>query len=79
MPDDSVKFAPVATHGGTFTATFPFDQGPGRYQVEINNSSGEAVINVPMFVGGAVQAGSRSGHQSTRPRRQTAPARRSTR
>ncbi len=51
MPDDSVKFVPVAITGDTFSATFPFDQGAGRYQIEINDLSGEAVINVPMFVG----------------------------
>jgi uncharacterized protein YkwD len=51
LPDESVKFVPVTLNGDEFSATFPFDQGPGRYQVEINDTSGGAVINVPMFVG----------------------------
>jgi uncharacterized protein YkwD len=50
-PDDSVTFVPVALQGDTFTATFPFDQGPGHYQIEINDTTGGAVINVPIFVG----------------------------
>ena len=51
MPDDSVTFVPVVRSGDTFTATFAFDHGPGRYQIEINDTAGSAVINVPMFVG----------------------------
>jgi uncharacterized protein YkwD len=51
LPDDSVAYVPVAIDGDTFSVAFTFDQGPGRYQVELNDTSGSAILNVPLFVG----------------------------
>jgi uncharacterized protein YkwD len=51
LPDDSVEYVPVTLQGETFSATFTFKHGPGRYQVEINDTAGSAVINVPLFLG----------------------------
>jgi uncharacterized protein YkwD len=52
LPDDSVVFVPVELHDDqTFSVTFPLERGAGRYQLEINNTAGSAVINVPLFVG----------------------------
>jgi len=50
-PDDFVDPVDVAIAGDVFSVTFPLAYGPGRYQIEINDASGGAVINVPIFVG----------------------------
>jgi len=50
-PDDSVEQAAVHVDGETFSVTFALAQGPGKYQVEVNDSSGAAIVNVPLFLG----------------------------
>jgi hypothetical protein len=50
-PDDFVDQVPLTIQGNDFTATFPITRGPGIYRVEINDTTGAAVINVPIFVG----------------------------
>lgn len=56
-PDDFVEQVPVAITGGAFKATFPIQGGPGRYQVEVNDTFGQALINVAVFVGVPYVAG----------------------
>jgi uncharacterized protein YkwD len=50
-PDDSVEGHDVTVNGDAFSVTFPLSEGTGRYQVEINDTIGSAVIDVPLFVG----------------------------
>jgi uncharacterized protein YkwD len=50
-PDDSVEEHDVTVNGNAFSVTFPLSQGTGRYQVEINDTIGTAVIDVPLCVG----------------------------
>jgi hypothetical protein len=49
--DDSVEEHDVTVNGDAFTVTFPLSEGTGRYQVEINDTIGSAVIDVPAFLG----------------------------
>jgi len=55
-PDDFVDEIAVNIQGETFSVVFPITQGAGAYRVEINDTTGEAVINVPVFVGVPYQA-----------------------
>ena len=50
-PDDSVERLSADVNGDTFTAVFPIASGPGKYQVEIVDTTGAAVVNTPVFVG----------------------------
>jgi uncharacterized protein YkwD len=50
-PDDFVDQIAVKIQGDQFSAVFPITHGVGVYRVEINDSIGAAVINVPVFVG----------------------------
>jgi len=50
-PDDFVDAARVSIDGVTFAETRPLAYGPGRYEIEISDSAGGAVMNVPIFVG----------------------------
>ena len=50
-PDDFVDQLAVTIQGATFSAVFPITHGAGVYRVEINDTTGAAVINVPVFVG----------------------------
>jgi hypothetical protein len=50
-PDDFVDQIAVSKQGGNFSAEFPITHGPGGYRVEINDSTGGAIINIPVFVG----------------------------
>jgi hypothetical protein len=50
-PDDFVDQLAVTMQGATFSAVFPITHGAGVYRVEINDTTGAAVINVPIFVG----------------------------
>jgi uncharacterized protein YkwD len=55
-PDDFVDEVPLNIQGNVFSGTFPIARGEGVYRVEINDTSGAAVINVPIFVGVPYQA-----------------------
>lgn len=50
-PDGFVETVGVHISGKQYTVRFPTTSGPGRYQVEIVDITGAAVINVPIFVG----------------------------
>ena len=50
-PDDSVEQLSADIEGDQFSATFPLTSGPGKYQIELLDTSGSAVINAPLFVG----------------------------
>jgi uncharacterized protein YkwD len=50
-PDDFVDQFTVNKQGDTFSVEFPITHGPGSYRVEINDTTGGAIINVPVFVG----------------------------
>jgi uncharacterized protein YkwD len=50
-PDDSVERLSAEIHGDQFSATFPLTSGPGKYQIELVDTSGSAIINAPLFVG----------------------------
>jgi uncharacterized protein YkwD len=54
-PDDFVDPVQLAISGGAFTGAFPITHGPGVYRLEINDTTGGALINVPLFVGVAYQ------------------------
>jgi uncharacterized protein YkwD len=55
-PDDFVDQVPVSMQGDAFSVVFPITHGPGAYRVEINDATGGAVINVPVYVGVPYQA-----------------------
>jgi uncharacterized protein YkwD len=50
-PDDFVDEVPMAIQGDTFEGKFPITHGAGVYRLEINDTTGAAIINVPLFVG----------------------------
>jgi uncharacterized protein YkwD len=50
-PDGMVDDVPISVQGDTFSVVFPIAHGAGFYRVEINDTTGGAVINVPVFVG----------------------------
>ncbi|MFI5267564.1 MAG: CAP domain-containing protein [Chloroflexota bacterium] len=50
-PDDSIARVDVKVANGAFSVDLPLLKGRGRYQVEVNDAGGAAIINVPLFVG----------------------------
>ena len=57
-PDDSVEQLSADIEGDRFSATFPLTSGLGKYQIELLDTSGSAVINAPLFVGVAYTSAS---------------------
>jgi hypothetical protein len=50
-PDDFVDEVPLTIQGDTFAGAFPITHGAGVYRLEINDTTGAAIINVPLFIG----------------------------
>lgn len=50
-PDGLADFLPLTLRGNRFTGVVRFTHGQGIYQIEINNNTGFADFNLPVYVG----------------------------